>query len=102
MIEERDEERFRRELRALTRKANDAEGFAQAVALADELDAELHAAARRLAGEGFSAAELARPLGVTRQAFHKRWLAAFRSRRRAEDVQLPGQRTLADAMVEWS
>lgn len=75
MIEPQDVRRFSRELSALIRKANDADGFAVVVGLLAEADDQLRAQARELNSQGFSAAELAAPLGVTRQAVRKRWLA---------------------------
>lgn len=74
MIEDRDVARFRRELAALMRHANDAEGFAQAVELVTEARGMLADRARSLMAEGFSAAEMAGPLRISRQAYHKRWI----------------------------
>jgi hypothetical protein len=74
VIEDRDVARFRRELSALMRHANDAEGFAQAVELIAEARGMLADQARSLMAEGFSAAEMARPLRISRQAYHKRWI----------------------------
>lgn len=86
MIEGRDVDRFRRELRALVAKADDPEGFAQAVALAEELSEALRVRANELRQEtlfrvdehchvqrGYSWADLARPLGLTRQGAAKRY-----------------------------
>lgn len=87
MMEQRDLDRFRRELRAMVAKADDPEGFAAAVAVAAELDAALADQADKLrqptsTGPGFSWADLARPLGVTRQA------AAQRFGRRSSNVRV--------------
>lgn len=78
MIEPRDVDRFRRELHALVAKADDPEGFAQAVALADELTAALTTRANELRHpvghqRGFSWADLAGPLGLTRQGCAQRY-----------------------------
>jgi hypothetical protein len=89
MMEPAAMERFRREFRALARQANDAEGLAQALGLLAEAEDALADQARGLVGEGWSAAELARGLGVTRQAFHKRFIR--RPRRGGVPVQVgPG------------
>lgn len=71
-------QRFRRELRTLVGKADDPEGFAQAVALADELGEALRVRANELRqpvghSPGFSWADLARPLGLSRQGCAQRY-----------------------------
>lgn len=82
MIEPRDLDRFRRELRALVAKADDPEGFAQAVELAQELDEALADQAFSLrqptpnGQPGFSWADLARPLRLTRQGTAQRYSRA--------------------------
>lgn len=78
MIEQRDIDRFRRELRTLAAKADDPEGFATAVQLMGELEAALVGQADKLRqptahARGYSWADLARPLGVSRQAVAQRW-----------------------------
>lgn len=74
MLEPRDVDRFRRELRALAAKANDPEGFATAVQLADELEAALATRAHELRQvDGYSWADLARPLGISRQGAAQRY-----------------------------
>lgn len=80
MIESRDIQRFRRELRALVAKADDPEGFAMATILAEELDDALAVKANQLREAnpdngipGYSWADLARPMGVTRQAVQQRY-----------------------------
>lgn len=78
MMEQRDLDRFRRELRAMVAKADDPEGFAQAVQLSAELDAALIDQADKLRrptahAKGYSWADLARPLRVTRQAVAQRY-----------------------------
>lgn len=75
-MEPTDLRRFRRDLQAMARKADDADGFAQLVELSEHLANLLAVRANQLHDEGYSAAELAAPLGVTRQAFHKRFLGA--------------------------
>lgn len=75
MLEPSDVRRFERDLRAMSKKADDPDGFAQVVELAEQLHAELRRQARVLQREGYSASDLAAALGVSRQAAHKRWLA---------------------------
>lgn len=78
MIESRDVDRFARELRSLVAKADDPEGFAQAVALRDQLDAALADRADQLRqpvgnSPGFSWADLGRALGLSRQGAAQRY-----------------------------
>lgn len=78
MIEDRDVDRFRRELRALVAKADDPEGFAVAVEIAAELERALCDQAHRLRqpvghSPGFSWADLGRALNVSRQAAQQRF-----------------------------
>lgn len=94
MMEPAQIERFRREFRALARHANDAEGLATALGLLGEAEEALAEAARGLVGDGFSAAELARGLGVSRQAFHKRFIRRRSAGRGAGVVQVEGQEAL--------
>jgi hypothetical protein len=79
VIEQPEVDRLRRELRAFTAKANDPEGLAATERLAAEF-AEMRAfQARKLTSEGdprpHTWAEIGRPLGITRQAAHKRYAA---------------------------
>lgn len=58
--------------------ANDPEGFADIAGLAAEFEAILAGQARRLTSEGsrpYTWQEIARPLGISRQAAHKRYAA---------------------------
>lgn len=76
MMEPEELSRFHRHIATMAVKADDAEGFAQLVELRQAMEAAVHDAARRLHGEDrMSWTELARPLGVTRQAvrqwFHR-------------------------------
>lgn len=68
--------RARRELQALLREVgdNDAEAFASLVELADWFQTEgVPATAEHLRTRGYSWNELARPLGVSRQAVRQRF-----------------------------
>lgn len=68
--------RWDRNLRAMVRSAgtNDPEAFADLLRLADWLNEYgLPEAYQRLQREGYSAAEIARPTGKTRQALHQRF-----------------------------
>lgn len=73
-MEQQDVARFTREIRALGKAAAwDCESFAQAVQLQTELERVLANAAQDLNSQGFSWAEIAAPLGITRAAAHKRY-----------------------------
>jgi hypothetical protein len=74
MMEPGEVERHRRNIAAMARQADDPEGFAQLVDLAAEL-AELLTDRAQLLREddGYSWADLARPLGVTRGAAAQRF-----------------------------
>lgn len=66
--------RFAREMKALAKAATwDCESFAQAVKLQEDLADLLAESARTLNGQGFSWAEIAAPLGLGRNAVHKRY-----------------------------
>lgn len=68
--------RWKRHLRAMVRSAaeGDPEAFATLVALSETLNRDgLCEAYAGLRAQGFSAAEIARPLGVTRQAVNQRY-----------------------------
>lgn len=51
----------------------DIEGLSTLAALADDIDTALHAAVTGLRAAGFSWAEIATRLGITRQAAHQRF-----------------------------
>jgi hypothetical protein len=76
-MEQREVDRLRRHLRAFADKTDDPETFAILVGLAAEFDELLGEAARKLAATGtpkpYTWREIAAPLGVSRQAAHKRW-----------------------------
>lgn len=77
MLEPEEIKRWERNARALGRKADDAEGLAQVLALVQQFEDEAMAAVSRLLEEGYSYAYLAAGQGVTRQALqqrHARWL----------------------------
>jgi hypothetical protein len=65
----------RRVIRAHGRRvaAGDVEGLADLLALADELHGAIQAAVDGLRGHGYSWAEIASRLGLTRQAAQQRW-----------------------------
>lgn len=69
--------RLRRELRAAVAKVDDPEAVAAVQDLADEFQRLIGARVRSLTTEGtprpYSWADIARPLGITRQAAHKRY-----------------------------
>lgn len=76
MMEPQEIERLRRHLRAITAKADDPDSFAEIAALEDEFHEILAERARHLTTQGarpYSWQELSRPLGITRQAAHKRY-----------------------------
>lgn len=79
MLEPDEVLRWERHARALGRKADDAEGLAQVLAIVDRFEASAMDAITRMQGEeGFSWAYLARPLGITKQGLqqrHQRYLA---------------------------
>lgn len=66
---------LRRILRAYSRRiaSGDVEALAHLADVAAELDVALHDAVTGLRGYGYSWAEIARPLGITRQAAQQRW-----------------------------
>lgn len=77
MMEPDEVSRWRRHARALGRKADDAAGLAQVLELVEAFEDAAMQAVSRLLDEGFSYAELARDMGVSRQAVrqrHVRWL----------------------------
>ena len=65
----------RRVIRAWARRvaAGDVDAVSDMAAAAHELDDALHDAVTGLRGKGYSWAEIAARLGVTRQAAHQRW-----------------------------
>jgi hypothetical protein len=65
----------RRTMRALVRRvgASDPDDLSLLLDLRDELDAGLGRAVAELRASGFSWSEIARPLGMTRQAAQQRW-----------------------------
>lgn len=66
---------LRRVIRAYGRRiaAGDVEALADAVTLIDELDTAIACAVTGLRAHGYSWAEIARPLMITRQAAQQRW-----------------------------
>ncbi|WP_067476428.1 hypothetical protein [Actinomadura hibisca] len=64
-----------RVLRAYSRRiaSGDVESLALLANLATDLDTALHQAVTGLRAYGYSWAEIARPLGITRQAAQQRW-----------------------------
>lgn len=77
MLEPDEIGRWTRLARALGRKADDAAGLAQVLALVDQFEHEAMRAVDRLHRQGFSYGELARDLGCSKQAIrqrHTRWL----------------------------
>ena len=76
-MEPSDIARFTREIKAMGKAGSwDCESFAQLVALTAQLDEEVRKAAQALNGQGFSWAEIAQPLHLTRAAAHKRYAAS--------------------------
>lgn len=75
MLEDARKTRAQRELRSLAKEvgSNDPEAFAAMVELARELDELLKDAADAQRANGYSWADLARPLGVTRSAVQQRY-----------------------------
>jgi len=65
----------RRVVRAASRRAGSADpaDVAELIGLADDLDAAIVQAVKALRSSGFSWADLAREMGVTRQAVHARY-----------------------------
>lgn len=55
---------------------DDPESFAVVRSLLDDANAQLPDAARALLDQGFSWADIARPMGLTRQAVHTRYATA--------------------------
>lgn len=77
MLEPEEVKRWERNARALGRKADDAEGLAQVLALVQTFEDEAMRAVTRLLGLGYSWAYLAAAQGVSKQALqqrHARWL----------------------------
>lgn len=71
---ERDEiRRYERHAAALSKRIDDAEAVPQALAILAGYQKAVDDAVRRLRREGVSLTELARPLGVTKQAVRQRW-----------------------------
>lgn len=66
---------MRRTARAMTRRAaeGDADALVELVRLRAEVDTQIAASARELLAFGWTLAELARELGISRQAAHKRF-----------------------------
>jgi hypothetical protein len=65
----------RRVIRAYARRiaTGDIEALAAMTTLAADLDEAIHQAVTGLRGYGYSWADIARPLGITRQAAQQRW-----------------------------
>lgn len=77
MLEPDEIKRWERNARALGRKADDAEGLAQVLALVEQFEDQAMQAVSRLLDLGYSYAYLATGQGVTKQALqqrHTRWL----------------------------
>lgn len=66
---------LRRVIRAYGRRiaSGDVEALADALALIDELDTAIAHAVAGLRAQGYSWADIARPLTITRQAAQQRW-----------------------------
>ena len=66
---------LRRILRAYSRRiaSGDVEALAYLAEVADELETATHDAVTGLRAYGYSWADIARPLGITRQAAQQRW-----------------------------
>lgn len=74
MIEPETAARFRRELAAMVRAAgDDPEAFATVCALFDAVRDQMPQAVVALRDQGFSYADIARALGVTKQAAQQRY-----------------------------
>lgn len=74
MIEEKEVQRLRRHLRAITAKCDDPDALAAITEVLSDDVAEIVAEqARSLHDRGYSWAEIARPLNITRQAAHQRY-----------------------------
>lgn len=76
-MEPREVDRWQRSLSALLAAGggDDPEGFAEVVRLLDGARARLPQAAAQLREQGYSWADIARPLGVTRDAARQRFSA---------------------------
>jgi hypothetical protein len=76
-MEQREVDRVRRHLRAFSAMADDPESFAELAGLVAEFEALIAERARAMTTIGnpkpYTWAELAAPLGITRQAAHKRY-----------------------------
>lgn len=87
MLEPEEITRWERHARALGRKADDAEGLAQVLALVDAFEAAAMDAITRMQGEeGFSWAYLAKPLGLTKQGLQQRHTRYLARRQRLEEA----------------
>ncbi|MGP4105308.1 hypothetical protein [Nonomuraea sp. KM90] len=66
---------LRRAIRAYGRRiaTGDVEALSDALALSTELDTAIGQAVAGLRAQGYSWADIARPLGITRQAAQQRW-----------------------------
>jgi hypothetical protein len=85
VIEQREIDRFGREIRAAVKAADDPEGFAAVVQLQGLLDELLHARAGELREkDGYSWADLGRALGVDRTSAQQRWGGRRRVRRKPD------------------
>lgn len=75
-MEPADKARFMRHAKALSLKADDPEGLADMLEIVAEFQRQAQLAANRLHDEWhFSWTELARPVGISRQAMRKRFAA---------------------------
>jgi hypothetical protein len=92
MMEPEEVKRFERHVRAIAAAADDPEGLAQALQLQEQLAAAIEVRVVHLREvDGFSWADLARPLGITRQALAQRFTKSARTAHAA------AQRRFADA-----
>jgi DNA-directed RNA polymerase specialized sigma24 family protein len=73
MMEQDQIRRYERHAAALSARIDDAEAVRQALAIVQHYNRAVDAAVLRLRREGVSLAELAAPLGVSRQAVRQRW-----------------------------
>lgn len=81
----------RRVLRAMGRRASDdVDALAELVALRAELDRVADQAARDCHAAGYSWTEIARALGVSRQAARQRFALPGQDREAAQDARLEG------------
>lgn len=85
MLEPARRTRTLRELRSIAKEvgANDPEAFAELVAIREAFDVLIRAAVDEQRRNGYSWADLARPLGITRSAVNQRY-----GRRQGDEARL--------------